>query len=78
MFERFAERERKREAATAARMSGAGKGGSNNASTFVSQEEHEAQTSSPIIRFCQVAGLFYVIFFFASKFGSSSESKRAR
>lgn len=78
LFEQFAERQRRREAATAARtgrsgISGLGAGKRNE---FVSEEEHHAQTASPILRFVQVMGVFGIILYAASK--TNNEPKRTR
>ncbi|UZJ53916.1 hypothetical protein CBS101457_003236 [Exobasidium rhododendri] len=78
MFERFAERERKKDAAASARMSDARRAANNPNSNggFASREEYEAQTASPLLRFCQVAGVFYVVFYLGTKLGASKEPNR--
>lgn len=78
MFEKFAERERKKDAAAAARMSESGRTANNPQANggYISREEHEAQTASPLIRFLQVSGLFYVVFYLGTKFGSMGEPSR--
>lgn len=71
MFEKFAERERRKDAAAAARA-----GDSRPPPGFINKDEHEAQTSSPLLRFCQVAGLFYIVFYIGTALGSSKEGRR--
>lgn len=75
MFERFAARERRREAATQARQ-----GTAAYKDTFgsVSPEEHSAQAASPLVRFLQVAGLFYVAFWVGTRLGGGSQSGKVR
>jgi hypothetical protein len=75
MFEQFAQRERKKDAAAAARSSEAGKG-SIDKGAFSTKEEFEAHSASPLIRFAQVAGLFYIVFYLGTKLGSSNEPRR--
>jgi hypothetical protein len=78
LFEQFAARERKKDAATAARLNESGKvGASNNINGgFMSREEHEAHTSGGFLRFCQVGGIFYLMFYISTKLGSTGETKK--
>lgn len=75
MFEQFAQRERKREAAAAARMNDAGKSSSDKGG-YATREEYEAQTSSPLLRFAQVTSVFYIIFYLGTRFASTKEPRR--
>lgn len=83
MFERLAAREERKERTSAARGAGGGKargaakrygmpGGGYNS------EEHSAQTASPILRFVQVAGLFYVVFWLGTKFAGPGHGAGVR
>lgn len=75
MFERFAARERRREAATQARQ---GTAAYKDSFGNVSPEEHHAQTASPVIRFLQVAGLFYVVFWVGTRLGGGSQTTKIK
>lgn len=75
MFEQFAHRERKKEAATAARMNDAGKSPTDKGG-YANRDEYEAQSSGPLIRFAQVTSVCYIIFYLGTKFASNREPKR--